>query len=394
MDRERWCIGPLQVVTYDDILPHRYVVINKRTIEQICTADALPPHLHVQSCPAGYVLMPGMIDQHIHGLYGVDVMDGKKEALQTMSRQLAQFGVTSFLATTMTASIEQLEHVLHTCSTVNVEGAQLLGVHLEGPFISEVQKGAQPATHIIPPSRQLFLKLQQAAHNTIELVTLAPENDKDDMLALLKQLHIVASIGHSNATYEEALASVNNELIQSATHFYNGMRPIHHREPGLQVALMMSNAYIEVIADGHHVHPAMLQLLYESVGAERLILISDSMRATGLGNGTYDLGGQLVVVRDGKCMLADGSSLAGSVLDLNTARNNMQHWLQLSYTELAKMTATNSAKLLGYGQQKGQIAVGYDADFYVIDKQHNVLLTVREGQLIFQCEEARQYETD
>lgn len=380
-----WGIGPLQIVTEQQVLDKHYIVIEGKKIKSICEEQQLPAECELVQTAPNFKLMPGMIDQHIHGIAGADAMDSTLKSLQTISTALAKHGVTSFLATTMTADVELIKQAVQTIAQhkEQVSAAKIVGIHLEGPFINPIQKGAQSDQFILKPSVELFTQIEQAAQHTIKLVTIAGELDEDHLLCrYLKSKKIVGSLGHSDATFEQTQSLLNEQLIQNATHFSNGMRAIHHREPGLQVALLQSDSMIEIIADGHHIHPEMIRFLFTTVGEERMILISDSMRAADLPDGQYDLGGQQVQVAKGLCKLVGKENLAGSTLNLNLARNNIKKWLQLSDVSLAKLTATNSAKLLGLNT-KGSIAVGKDADVYVLNEQDQVVLTVSEGEVVY-----------
>ena len=382
-----WAIGPLQVVLENQVVENHYVVIEGKHFVNICEEQGLPPQCEIFETNSSFTLYPGMIDQHIHGIAGADVMDGTLESLETISKALAKHGVTSFLATTMTADIPVLQQVVQTIFEQKnmVSGAKIMGIHLEGPFINPIQKGAQSDEFIVKPSLEQFQKIEQVAPGFIKLITVAAELDDEQVLCTyLKAKGIVISLGHSDATYEQTQQLVKSGYIQNATHFSNGMRGIHHREPGLQVALLQSDCTIEMIADGLHVHPAMIKFLLKAVGEDRMILISDSMRAADLADGIYDLGGQQVLVENGLCKLVGKENLAGSTLNLNSARQNMKKWLRLSDIALAKLTATNSAKRLGLDERKGSVALGKDADFFVVDEKAEVLLTVSEGKIIYQ----------
>lgn len=382
-----WCVGPIQIVREQQIEQEHYAVIEGKKIVQLCKKSDLPENIKLVETKETYKLMPGMIDQHIHGISGADVMDGTESSLHTISNALAKHGVTSFLATTMTAAVNQIEHAVQTIADTRklVDGAKIVGIHLEGPFINPIQKGAQSDQYIIKPSAKIFEKLNISSQKQIKLITFAAELDEgQELAAYLKNNDIVASIGHSDAKYAETKALLEQQLIQNATHFCNGMRSIHHREPGLQVALLQSDSALEIIADGVHIHPDMIRFIFDIIGEDRMILISDSMRATELADGIYDLGGQQVRVEDGLCKLVESDALAGSTLNLNKARKNMKEWLQLSDLTLAKLTATNSAKLLGLYKYKGSIEMGKDADFYIVNEQEDVVMTVSEGKVIFE----------
>lgn len=388
--KKTWCIGPLQIVREQRIEEDCYVVIEGKKIVRFCKKDELPEQIDFVETKTVYKMMPGMIDQHIHGIAGADVMDGTESSLNTISTSLAKFGVTAFLATTMTAAETQIEHVVKSIANTknNVKGAKIAGIHLEGPFINPIQKGAQSDQFIIKPSVEIFDRLNVSSQSEIKLITLAAELDEGYKLATyLKNKGIVASIGHSDAKYAETKAMLEQQLIQNATHFCNGMRPIHHREPGLQVALLQSECMLEIIADGFHIHPEMIRFIYDTIGENRMILISDSMRATELADGIYDLGGQQVRVVEGLCKLVGSDALAGSTLNLNRSRKNMKEWLGLSDMTMAKLTSANSAKLLGLFGEKGSIETGKDADFYIVDENEDVVLTVSEGEIIYESSE-------
>ena len=381
-----WCIGPLQIVREQRIEENCFAVIEGKKIVRFCKKDELPEQIDIVETKSAYKMMPGMFDQHIHGISGADVMDGTESSLNTISTALAKFGVTTFLATTMTAAETQIERVVKSIADAknNVKGAKIAGIHLEGPFINPIQKGAQSDQFIIKPSVEIFDHLNESSQNEIKLITLSSELDEGHKLTTyLKNKGIVASIGHSDAKYTETKALLEQQLIQNATHFCNGMRSIHHREPGLQVALLQSECMLEIIADGFHIHPDMIRFIYDTVGEDRMILISDSMRATELADGIYDLGGQEVRVEDGLCKLVGSDALAGSTLNLNKSRKNMKEWLGLSDLTLAKLSSTNSAKLLGLYENKGSIEVGKDADFYIVNENEDVILTVSEGEIIY-----------
>lgn len=385
--KSTWAIGPLKLVLPEHVVENHFVVINEGRISQICEAHELPQKCEIFETKSSFKLFPGMIDQHIHGIAGADTMDGTKQSLEIISKALAKHGVTSFLATTMTADIPKLQQVVQTIfeQKDSVSGAKIVGIHLEGPFINPIQKGAQSDEFIAKPSLEQFQLIEQATPNFIKLITLAAELDEEQVLcAYLKDSGIVISLGHSDATYEQTQQLLKKGYVENATHFSNGMRGIHHREPGLQVALLQSDCTIEMIADGLHVHPAMIKFLLETVGEDRMILISDSMRAADLADGIYDLGGQQVRVEKGLCTLVGKDNLAGSTLNLNSARQNVKKWFRLSDIVLAKLTATNSAKRLGLDERKGSVAPGKDADFFVVDEKDEVLLTVSEGIIIYQ----------
>lgn len=337
-----------------------------------------------------YQVIPGAIDIHIHGASNSDAMDATHEALSTMAETLPKEGTTSFLATTMTQTTEAIESALLNAGkyieSQSQEHAEIIGIHLEGPFISPVRKGAQPEEHIVDPDVTLFKRWQEMAKNQIKLVTLAPEQPNGlDLAAHLKATGVVASIGHSDATYDQI-----DEAIQAGTthvtHLYNGMRGLHHREPGvLGAAYLRDELYVELIADGIHCRPEMIKLAYNQITSERMILITDSLRAKWLEKGTYDLGGQPVYVNETKATLSDGT-LAGSILKMNDAIKNTMEYTDCSMTDIIKMTAENPAKQLRIFDRKGSIQVGKDADLVILNDRLDVEMTFCRGNLAFKKE--------
>ncbi|KOR84881.1 N-acetylglucosamine-6-phosphate deacetylase [Bacillus sp. FJAT-22058] len=337
-----------------------------------------------------YQVIPGAIDIHIHGASNSDAMDATHDALSTMAKTLPKEGTTSFLATTMTQSTQAIESALLNAGKYienqTQENAEIVGIHLEGPFISPARKGAQPEDYIVDPDVTLFKRWQEMAKNKIKLVTLAPEQPNGlDLAAHLRGTGVVASIGHSDATYDQI-----DEAIQAGTthvtHLYNGMRGLHHREPGvLGAAYLRDELYVELIADGIHCRPEMIKLAYNQITSERMILITDSLRAKWLEKGTYDLGGQPVNVDETKATLSDGT-LAGSILKMNDAIKNTMEYTDCSMTDIIKMTAENPAKQLRIFDRKGSIQVGKDADLVILNDRLDVEMTFCRGNLAFKKE--------
>lgn len=332
-------------------------------------------------------IIPGMIDIHVHGAGGFDVMDASVEALEGMAIKLAQEGTTSFLATTMTNPANRIGEAMSAIKMYresNMQGVpEMIGIHLEGPFIHPVQKGAQPEQHILQPDIELFNKWQRLSGGAIKIVTFAPETGDRSFVERLVQEGVIASIGHSNATYAETLENMRSG-VSHATHLFNGMRGLHHREPGVVgAALLADEISVEVIPDGHHFHPDLLKLILRQKGVERLLVITDGIRAKGMPDGVYDLGGNNVIVRDGKCTLEKGDSLAGSILTMNEARRNMAKWGGLTLLEQSYVTSLNQAKRLGIDSRKGFIAVGKDADVVLLDETDHIEMTICNGIIAY-----------
>lgn len=333
-------------------------------------------------------IVPGFIDIHIHGASGADVMDATKEALQTMASVLPQEGTTSFLATTMTAPVDYIEravrNVAHYMQFHNQPGeAEVLGIHLEGPFLSPKRAGAQHPCNIIEPNVELFNQWQKEANGNIRLVTLAPEEHGGlALVSYLKENGVVASIGHSDAVYQQVKEAIEAGVTH-ATHLFNGMRGIHHREPGVVGAVLMHDEVVcELIVDGTHVVPEMVRFAYRNKGREGLIVITDAMRAKCLGEGEYELGGQRVIVQGQQATLQDGT-LAGSILKFKDAAKKMIEFTGCSLEDVIFMASWNPAKQLGVLDRKGSIRVGKDADLVVLNEAYEVVMTFCRGKLAY-----------
>lgn len=338
--------------------------------------------------PSNWRVVPGFIDLHIHGANGMDVMDGSGNSLDVICKALPQEGTTSFLATTMTAPHVQIKETLESVKNYlqrpfHDGRAELLGVHLEGPFLSPFQNGAQPNDHIIKPDLALFRKWQQLSGNAIRLVTLAPELEGGDFfIKELASSGVVAAIGHSDATYEQTIVAISNG-ISHATHLFNGMRGLHHREPGVVGAALLNDSIVaELIVDGIHISPQIVELAFKMKGRDGLILVTDAIRAKGLGNGTYKLADQTVSVYDHKATLSDGT-LAGSTLTMNKAIKNMIDYTKCSFEDALFMATVNPAKQLNIFHERGSIKVGKLADIVVLDEQLNVMMTFCQGKLSY-----------
>lgn len=377
------------VLTQDGMIEKGFIYIKDGKIAEMGPISSLPQHqAEVIELPEDSTIVPGFIDVHIHGAGGADTMDATTEAITTMASVLPEEGTTSFLATTITqeqkAIMKALENAADYISHHNHPGkAEVLGLHLEGPFINEARKGAQPAQHIIAPDIELFAKMQKASGNNIRLVTLAPEKENGNhLIAYLAENGVIASIGHSDATYAQMAEAVKAGATH-VTHLFNGMRGMHHRDPGVAgAALLFKELKIEMIADGIHVVPEMLDLSLRTKGTDGVILITDSMRAKCLKNGNYDLGGQEVSVADGKALLADGT-LAGSILKMKDSLQNMMEFTGISLEEAVKLASENPARQLNIFDRKGSIAPGKDADLVVLDSKHEVAMTFCRGVASF-----------
>lgn len=329
----------------------------------------------------GLNLIPGFIDGHIHGAAGADVMDATPEALNTMADVLPKEGTTSFLATTITQSPEKIgKAIMNVAKFESRQGqAELIGVHLEGPFIEKSKKGAQPIEYIMKPDIEQFNMWQQMSGNKIKTITLAPEHDEDGtFIKFLCESGVNVSAGHTGTDFEGIKKAISYGVRQ-VTHICNAMSGIHHRNIGVVgAAFQLKELRAELIADGIHVSPEMLELIYSNMGSERLILITDAMRAKCLHSGDYELGGQPVKVTEDRVVLEDGT-LAGSILKMYQGAQQMLQLKDVSISSVIKMASENPAKQLNIFDRKGSIKEGKDADLLLVDDDMTIKYTICRG---------------
>lgn len=333
-----------------------------------------------------FIIVPGFIDKHIHGANHSDSMYPTLDDIKNISITIAREGVTSYMPTTMTQSEENIDKALKNIKEYiekeNKEGAFVLGTHLEGPFISPKFKGAQPERYIVPCSVEEFMYYQAVSGNNIKQVTLAYEENGKDLCNYLFSQGIVASIGHTNATALEVLEAAKNG-ITSATHTYNAMKPLHHREAGTVGGVMLADTiYAELIADLVHVSPEAIRVLCKVKGLDKIVLVTDAIESKHLPDGIYNLGGQDVIVKGREARLADGT-LAGSTLKMNQAIKNIINVLNISLEKAIDLATINPARNLGIDNVKGSIALGKDADLTIIDKDLNIYMTISKGNIIY-----------
>ncbi|WP_107924808.1 N-acetylglucosamine-6-phosphate deacetylase [Lysinibacillus parviboronicapiens] len=378
-------ISNVTIVNYDETPFKGDLFIENGQISKISHEISDKAEQYIDGKDKNWLLLPGYIDMHIHGSAGNDTMDATQKALHQMARSLVQEGVTGFLATTMTQSITTIEHVLENLAQFEHgdDEARLLGIHVEGPFLSKKRAGAQPVEYMILPSIEQFEHWQQLSKRRIKQITVAPELEGG--LAFIEELSkqgVLVSIGHSDATIEEVHKAITVGVKQ-ATHLYNQMRPFHHRSPGVVGGVFLEDKVkVELITDFVHSHPQSVQLAYRIKGASGIILITDAMRAKGLQYGDYDLGGQTVHVTESGAHLSNGA-LAGSVLTMEQAVKNMKAVTNCSLQELVAMSSANAAEQLQL-ETTGRIAEGYDADFVLLDQKLNVQKTICRGKVVFE----------
>ncbi len=334
----------------------------------------------------GYQIAPGLVDTHIHGYAGHDVMDNSADGLRSISQRLPEAGVTSFLPTTLTASSQQLEDICATIADVagSDKGAKIQGIYFEGPYFTEKYKGAQNAAYMKDPSLEEFKGWQKAAKGLIKKIALAPERQGvESFVSAVTKDGVTVALGHSNATYAEAKAAVAAGA-SVWVHAYNGMRGLNHREPGMVGAVYhIPQTYAELICDGHHVSPVACDILMQQKGYDHVALITDCMAAGGQPDGDYLLGEFPVVVKDGTARLKDGGNLAGSILKLKDGLKNVVDWGIASPEEAVRMATYIPAKSVGIEDKCGQIKAGRPADFIVLDKAMNLQATYVDGKEVF-----------
>ena len=359
-----------RVLSYDD------------KIRGIISESDIPRGAHVTDARGGYITA-GFIDLHIHGYRGADASDGNADGIKTMALGIAENGVTSFLPTTMTVSPSELNAALDSvrecfAKSKSWNGAEILGVHAEGPFINPTKKGAQAEDNIQKPDADFIIRNS----DIIRTATLAPEMDGGH--ACIKEIaaktKIVMSIGHTDADYEETLAAFADGVSHS-THLYNAMSPMQHRKPGVVSAVFASAMSTEIIADTFHVHPGLFGIV-AAIKGEKLILITDCTRAGGMPDGEYSLGGQPIYKKGIQCLLEDGT-IAGSVLRLNEALRNMKDNTSLPTEKIVAMATLNPAKIIGEDWRIGSLDRGKDADIVLSDSDFNIKMTIKGGRTIY-----------
>ncbi len=330
----------------------------------------------------GDIIAPGLVDTHIHGYRGEDIMNAKPGALNIISEGLLETGVTSFLPTTLTDSTERLNEACRIVGEEyqDVKGAKVRGIFLEGPFFTKKYKGAQNEKYMSDPDIEKLKKWKELSNGLVNKIAIAPERENvTDFIHKANAMGVYVALGHSDASYEDAMKAVN-EGANIFVHTYNGMSGLHHRNPGMVGAAMNSNAISELICDGHHVNPAAANALMNVKGREHIALITDCMSAGGMKDGDYMLGEFPVIVKDGTARLKDSGSLAGSILKLKDAVKNIVSWEIADVFEAIQMASLVPAKSVGIDDVCGKLKVGYDADFIILNEDLELEATYINGK--------------
>lgn len=335
----------------------------------------------------GALVLPGLIDTHVHGTHGDDVMTCGEEGLRRICARFPRYGVTSWLPSTIAALHEELLRAVECCASVAAtphEGAQIAGIHVEGPYINLQRKGAQPAEGIRDPNLDEMEELLDAAEGGVRIVTLAPElPGAHELIRMLVREGVIASIGHTDATYDEALVAVDAGASH-ATHLFNAMRPLHHRDPGVIAACLNEPEIVaEVIPDGIHLHPHIVRLALRTKGPDGVALITDAFSATGLPDGEYGLGPHRVRVAGPLCTLADGT-IAGSILTMERAVTNAVAFAGVSLVDAVRMASLVPARLAACSHRTGSLEAGKDADVTVLSRDGLCLSTWVRGRQVWE----------
>lgn len=384
----RWILRNARAVTPEGIRDPARIVVEDGRIVAIdnVTRVGQSDRDQVVDCGGGWVV-PGFVDLHVHGGGGGDFMVPDPASHRRAARFHARHGTTGLVATTVTASpgdtLAAITALRASAEAPDPGGARLLGIHLEGPYLNPARRGAQNPRWMRDPDPVELNTWLRAAGPYLKLLTLAPERGRAaECIRRATQAGVVVAAGHSDAIYEQVTSAVKAGLSH-VIHTFNGMRGLHHREPGVAgAALDLEALTCELIADGLHVHPAALRLVYRVKGPGSTVLVTDAIAAAGLPDGSYDLGGLRIRVAGGRAELADGSSLAGSTLTMDRAVRNAVRCMCVSIVEAVTMASTTPARLIGWGHRKGRLAPGYDADLVLLDASLRVRATMVEGRFV------------
>lgn len=386
---------PGEIVVRGDRIAEVHTAVEKETTG----AECLEKKVSENECPEdeeivvdgeGAYAIPGLIDLHFHGCVGADVCDGTPEALKKIAQYEASIGVTAIAPATMTLPVEELEQILRNAAaykkTQKTGGfeADLLGLNMEGPFISPVKKGAQDEKNIVPCNVEIAKRFLKASEGLVKFIGIAPEESSEAVSFIREMKDFVdISLAHTNADYDTAMAAFAAGA-NHAVHLYNAMPAFTHRAPGVIGAMADSkHVMAEIICDNVHIHPAVVRATFAMMGEERMILISDSMRATGMPDGTYTLGGLDVNVNGNRATLVDGGALAGSVTNLMDCMRTVVKVMEIPLETAVACATANPAKSLGVYDTYGSISAGKKADIVLLDEELALKLVIKDGQIPF-----------
>ncbi|MBS4538112.1 N-acetylglucosamine-6-phosphate deacetylase [Clostridium sp. D2Q-11] len=373
-----------EIYAEDKVIEDSYILIKNGYIEKI----GKEKNRDVEVIDLGeFKAIPGLIDLHIHGANGQDVMDATYDSLNKISLYLAKNGVTSFLATTLTAPLEKIKNAIENVResmTKGLEGAEVLGTYLEGPYLTEEHKGAHPVRYMRELKLDEIRTLLDISGDTIKIVTIAPEKENSTkIIEYLKKRDVKTSIGHTNATYKEAIEAIKMGA-KIGVHTFNGMTGLHHREPGVVGAIMDSeDIYAELIADNIHVDSAVMRILYRLKGNDKLYLISDCMRAGGLDDGEYILGELKVEVKN-RIARTESGSLAGSTLKIKDGIKNIMDATNINLFRAIRLASIVPAKALGLADEIGSLKEKKKANITIIDDELNICGTIVNGKVVYE----------
>ena len=371
-----------KIILENEIKEGMALLFDEKVRKIVAEAD-IPEDAQIIDAEGGYVA-PGFIDIHIHGYHGRDVCDATPESIREIAGGIVENGVTGFLPTTMTVDMSVIRGALDACREVRDSGeyygAQILGVHAEGPFISASKKGAQDEKYILKPDAGFV----RENADIVRIITLAPECDEGfaQIRKIASETDVVVSMGHTSADYKTALESTKYG-VRHATHLFNAMTPMTHRAPGVVGAALNSQVSCELIVDTHHVDPALYEMVYRMKG-RGLCFITDCLPAGGLPEGEYTLGGAKIIYKDNLCRLEDGT-IAGSILKLNKGVWNVYTNSTIPLFECVNCASLNPATAIGVADRKGSIEVGKDADLVILDNEFNVLKTIIGGVVRYEA---------
>lgn len=379
------CIKNCKILKDNQILLGKAILFDEKIVDIIDESN-LPDTVSEVIDAQGNYVAAGLIDVHIHGYHGKDTMDGTVEAVETIAKGIVENGVTSFLPTTMTMSKEAITNALEAVRVVkenNVLGAEILGVHMEGPYVNAAFKGAQNGKYILNPTQE-DIDYVKSYKDVVKLVTIAPEIEgaKTFIKDIAETTDITLSMGHTSATFDEAMEGIKCG-ISHTTHLFNAMTPLHHRNPGVVGAALASDVSCEMICDTIHVNPGLYPLVIKAKAPNKFVLITDCMCAGGCKDGEYALGGQKVVVEQGSARLMDGT-LAGSILRLNEALKNVVEHTEYGIETAINFATINPAMAIGVDAFKGTLDLGKDADIIIFDEEIKINHTINKGRTLYE----------